>query len=264
MSAEELVHLEVAGGVATVTLDSPHNRNALSRRLLADLSDRLEAALAEPSARLVVLTGTGPVFCSGADLKEQREANAAGEPPGGGIGVAGVAAIALRIRNAEKPVVCRVNGHARAGGLGLLAACDIAVAVESATFAFSEVRIGVAPAIISVVTLPKLGPAKGMELMLTGEPFTAGEAVHFGLINAAVPAESLDAAVGDYVARLLKGAPRALAATKRLVHEVPGLDVGEAFERMSRLSAELFASAEALEGMTAYAEKREPGWAHGR
>jgi methylglutaconyl-CoA hydratase len=257
--AEEIVHLHVTGGVATITLDSPANRNALSRKLVAELAAHLEAALADSSARVLILTGTGTVFCSGADLKEQRESNAAGAA----TGVAGVAEILQRFWQAPKPVICRVNGHARAGGLGLVAACDISIAADTATFAFSEVRIGVAPAMISVVTLPRLGPVKGMELMLTGEPFTAREAAAYGLVNACVPPAELDSATADFVAKLLKGGPLAIATTKKLVREVPAMPVDEAFPAMARLSNELFGSPEALEGMSAFAERRDPRWMTG-
>jgi methylglutaconyl-CoA hydratase len=257
VSADELVRLEIAGGVATLTLDSPHNRNALSSRLLADLERHVRTAAAEGRARVIVLTGAGPVFCSGADLKEPRETRG-GE---GGPVPGGLVAIVTALWESPKPVVGRINGSARAGGLGLMCACDIAVAVETATFAFSEVRVGVAPATISVVTLPRLGPTRGLELFLTGDTFDAGTAVAYGLINAAVPADELDSAVGRYLGSLLRGAPNALAETKRLVREVPGLPMAEAFQRMASLSARLFASAEAREGMTAFAEKRPPSWA---
>lgn len=253
----ELVHLDLAGAVATVTLDSPSNRNALSRQLMADLDRHLTAALGDDRVRVIVLTGAGPVFCSGADLKEQRTANESGS---GQTGPGGLVPTLKAMWNSPKPVVGRINGPARAGGLGLVAACDIAVGVDGATFGFSEVRLGVVPAIISVVCLPKLGPTKGMELLLTGEPFDASEAARLGLINAAVPAEKLDEAVGGYVAQLLKGAPNALAECKRMVREVPTMPMDEAFDRMAVLSARLFASEEAREGMTAFAEKRSPRW----
>jgi len=254
----ELVHLAVERGVATITLDSPGNRNALSRRLLADLEGHIRAALADERARVLVLTATGPAFCSGADLKEQREPTAAG-PSARGSG--GLVSILTALRASPKPVIARVNGPARAGGLGLVCASDVAVAVDSATFAFSEVRIGVAPAIISVVALPRLGPARALELFLTGDAFDAPTAAAYGLINRAVPAGELDAAVGRYADSLIMGGPAALAETKRLVSEVPGLPIGEAFARMAELSARLFASDEARQGMAAFAEKRAPGWA---
>jgi len=256
MSAE-LVHLDVSGGIGTITLDSPANRNALSRQLFADLFRQVNAALADSGVRVLVLTGSGTVFCSGADLKEQREANVGGT---GQTGPGGLVELVMALWDSPKPVLARVNGHARAGGLGLLAACDIAVAIDTATFAFSEVRIGVAPAIIAVVTLPKLGLTNGLELMLTGDTFDAARAVQVGLLNAATAPGDFDTAVGRYTESLLKGGPTALAETKRLVREVPGLATEAAFARMAKLSGELFASLEAREGMTAFAEKRAPAW----
>jgi methylglutaconyl-CoA hydratase len=160
-----------------------------------------------------------------------------------------------------KPVIARVNGPTRAGGIGLVAACDIAVAVDSAAFAFSEVRIGVIPAIISVVVLPKLGQAKTRELFLTGDTFSATEAVQFGLLNAAVAADQLDEAVDRYSSSILKGSPAALDGCKRLVRDVPGMEIDAAFALTARWSAEFFTSEEAREGMTAFAEKRQARWA---
>ncbi len=253
----ELVHLEIAGGLATVTLDSPSNRNALSSVLLAGLEASLEAAIADPAARVILLTHTGPVFCSGADLKEQREPGTAGQ----GAGPGGLASILKRIWQSPKPVVARVGGPARAGGIGLIAASDIAVAADSASFAFSEVRLGLIPAMISVVVIPKIGITKAMELFLTGDIFDAQEAVRIGLLNATAPADSLDDTVRRYVASILKGAPGALAGCKRLVREVPGMGLEAALETTARWSAEFFASDEAREGMAAFAEKRPPRWA---
>jgi methylglutaconyl-CoA hydratase len=158
MMADELVHLAVAGGVGTITLDSPTNRNALSRQLVADLDRHLTTALADPAVRVIVLTGSGSVFCSGADLKERRTAEPA--PPPGRPG--GLAPILTAMWEGPKPIVGRINGAARAGGLGLVAACDIAVAAEPTTFALSEVRIGVIPATIAVVLVPKIGEARAM------------------------------------------------------------------------------------------------------
>ncbi|MCK9520281.1 MAG: enoyl-CoA hydratase-related protein [Dehalococcoidia bacterium] len=261
--SDELVHLEVRGGVATITLDSPTNRNALSHRLVADLERQLAAALTDDDARVIVLGATGPVFCAGADLKEQRAANEAGESTAtiSGRAGGGLPGILSTIYHSPKPVVARVQGPARAGGIGLLAACDIAVGVEGATFGFSEVRLGVAPAVISVVLLPRIGAAKARELFLTAAPFDASEAVRIGLLNAAVPADRLDATVGDYVDALRQGAPTALAASKELIHKVPAMAMDEAFAWTSELSARLFASVDAREGMQAFAEKRPPRWA---
>jgi methylglutaconyl-CoA hydratase len=255
--SEELVHLEVSGGVATVTLDSPSNRNALSRGLVHDLQQHLDAALADDRARLIVLTGAGPVFCSGADLKEGMGVS----EPGSRGGPGGLVGILKQIWNSPKPVIARVNGPTRAGGIGLVAACDIAVSVDSATFAFSEVRLGLIPAIISVVILPRMGINKTMELFLTGDTFSATDAVQFGLLNAAVPADHLDEGVGRFATSILKGSPGALSGCKRLVREVPGMDMDAAFEATAAWSAEFFTSEEAREGMTAFAQKRPPRWA---
>jgi len=253
---EELVHLDVSGGIATVTLDSPSNRNALSRALVAGLQGNLDAAIADEQTRLIVLTGAGPVFCSGADLKEGRTPE-----PGKGGGPGGLVDILKQIWDSPKPVIARVNGPTRAGGIGLVAACDIAVAVDNATFAFSEVRLGLIPAIISVVVLPKMGINKTMELFLTGDTFSAADAVQFGLLNATVPADKLDEGVARYSDSILKGSPGALAGCKRLVREVPGMDMDAAFEATAAWSAEFFTSEEAREGMLAFAEKRAPRWA---
>ena len=253
---EELVHLERANGVARITLDSPANRNALSRQLTAELDQHMTAAIIDPDVRVILLTATGTVFCSGADLKEQREANQAG----GQTGPTALAPILEAMWNAPKPVVGRINGAARAGGMGLVAACDIAIGVEDSSFAVNEVRIGVIPAIISVVLLRKLSMTVAMELFLTGEAFNGARAAEIGLLNAAVPATDLDAATERYLAALRMGAPGALGGAKRLVREVPGMEMHPAFEEMAARSAVHFASPEALEGMTAFAEKRPPSW----
>jgi methylglutaconyl-CoA hydratase len=237
-------------------LDSEANRNALSSQLMTELDERLAAAIGDAAVRVVVLTAAGTVFCSGADLKEQLSANQAGRLSG----PAGLVPILQRMWHSPKPIVGRINGAARAGGLGLLAACDVAVAAEGATFAVSEVRIGVIPAIISVVLLPKLGATKCMELFLSGEAIGASEAAGIGLVTASAPREDLEAAVGRYVEAILKGAPGALAGAKHLVREVPGMPMDEAFEAMVHRSAAFFAMEEAREGMAAFGEKRPPAW----
>ncbi|WP_327105110.1 enoyl-CoA hydratase-related protein [Nonomuraea glycinis] len=249
-----LVHRELADGIATITLDSPPNRNALSVRLLGDLADSLEQALAEPEARVIVLTGTGPVFCSGADLKEQR-----GDAPV----TASFPEVLSLIWESPKPVICRLNGTARAGGLGLVAACDFAIAPLTASFAFTEVRLGVAPAMISVPVLRRLQPRAAAEYLMTGEVFGAAKAVEIGLLTRAVPQEELDAAVAHYAGMLIKGGPEALAITKRLVRDLPAVPFEEGLRRMTELSAERFTSEEGQEGIAAFMAKRPPRWVPG-
>ncbi|MGE3284569.1 MAG: enoyl-CoA hydratase-related protein [Pseudonocardia sp.] len=254
MHTAELVHLDVADGIATITLDSPANRNALSRQLRGELLTHLDAALADDAARVVVLTHTGTVFCAGMDLKESRGAAAQDQ------GITEVPRILQTLLTSPKPVIARLSGPARAGGVGIVAACDIALAAQSATFAFSEVRIGVVPAVISVTVLPRLLPRAAHELYLTGETFDARRAAAIGLINAAVPTEELDAEVARYAGMLRLGAPGALAATKELLHSPPEGTLPERFATMLKLSARFFAGAEGQEGMRAFAEKRPPSW----
>ncbi len=251
---DELVHCEVAAGVATITLDSPANRNALSAQVRRELLAHLDTALDDDAARVVVLTHTGRVFCSGMDLKESRGAGAANQ------GVNEVPTILSRIWTAPKPVVARIAGPARAGGVGLVSACDIAVAADAATFAFSEVRIGVIPAVISVTVLPRLVARAAHELFLTGETFDAARAVAIGLINAAVSADRLDAEVARYVEMLRLGAPGALAATKAMLRTQRPAGMEAQFADMLSLSAQYFAAEEGQEGMRAFAEKRPPTW----
>jgi methylglutaconyl-CoA hydratase len=264
---DPLVRLEVADGVATVVLDSPHNRNALSRRLLSDLAGALDGATGHPDARVIVLTGAGTVFCSGADLKEQREANAAGgvaQPinaqPINAQPINDLPAILMTLWTCPQPVVCRLNGPARAGGVGLLASCDLVVAPAEVTFAFTEVRLGLVPAIITVPLLRRMAPQQLHRLLLTGEVFSAGRAHDIGLVDAVAAAGELDAEVARVVSMLLRGGPQALELTKRLVPEIRSLAPEEAFARLTKLSAERFASAEGREGMQAFAEKRDPAW----
>ena len=250
----ELVHLDMAAGIATITLDSPANRNALSRQLRAELSAHLDTAIADDSTRVIVLSHTGRVFCSGMDLKESRGAGAQDQ------GVNEFPAILQRIWTAPKPVLVRIAGPARAGGVGLVAACDVAVAAADATFAFSEVRIGVVPAVISVTVLPRLLPRAAHELFLTGETFDATTAARIGLINSAVPGFDLDTEVARYVDMLRRGAPGALAATKELLRSERPAALDDQFTEMLALSARFFAAPEAQEGMAAFAAKRSPSW----
>ncbi|HEY8371763.1 MAG TPA: enoyl-CoA hydratase family protein [Pseudonocardiaceae bacterium] len=250
----ELVHYGVERGVATITLDSPHNRNALSAQVRRELRDHLTTAAQDDEVRVVVLTHTGPVFCSGMDLKESRGASAQNQ------GVNEFPAILEQIWTHPKPVVARLAGPARAGGVGIVAACDIAVASREANFAFSEVRIGVVPAVISVTVLPRLLPRAAHELFLTGERFDAERAVAIGLINSAVDPAELDTEVRRYTDMLALGGPQALAATKAMLRRPRAATMAEDFADMLELSAKHFASEEGQEGIRAFAEKRPPRW----
>jgi methylglutaconyl-CoA hydratase len=252
----ELVHRGTERGVATITLDSPANRNALSAALLTQLRGHLADAIGDDAARVIVLDHTGPVFCAGMDLKEARS---------GVTGSQGenFPALLEQLWTSPKPVVARLAGPARAGGVGIVAACDVAVAAETATFAFSEVRIGVVPAMISVTVLPRLAPRQAHELFLTGETFDAHRAERIGLINRAVPADRLDDEVARYCGMLALGGPGALAATKELLAGARAAGLREDFARMRALSERHFAGEEGREGMRAFAEKRPARWVPG-
>ena len=253
-SGAELVRLEVSAGIATITLDSPANRNALSARLRRELLAHLRTAIADDAARVIVLTHTGTVFCAGMDLKESRGAGAEQQ------GVNEVPEILSTIWDSPTPVVARLAGPARAGGVGIVAACDVAVAARSATFAFSEVRIGVIPAVISVTVLPRLSARAAHELFLTGETFDATRAAAIGLLNSAVDDEGLDAEVARYAGMLRLGAPGALAGAKQMLRRTRPDSMSEDFAAMNALSARFFASAEGQEGIRAFGEKRRPSW----
>lgn len=243
----------VADGVATLTLDSDTNRNALSRRLIRELLAALHRALADESVRVLVLDHVGRVFCAGADLAETAAARHAGEVPAGDL-----PELLAALWDAPKPVVARIGGAARAGGLGLIAACDLAVAAENATFAFTEVRLGVIPAVISPPVLRRLPSRAAAELYLTGEVFDGRRAAALGLVTAAVPADELDATVRRYVAALVRGAPAALAGTKKLLHgDEP---IRAELDTLAARSAGYFLSDEGREGVAAFREKRAPSW----
>ncbi|MFD4571845.1 enoyl-CoA hydratase family protein [Streptomyces sp. NPDC058417] len=232
-------------GVETLSLDADATRNALSARLVAALATALTDCAQDPDVRAVVLTHSGSTFSAGADLKDPP-------PPDAFV------ALLRQIVELPRPVVARVTGHVRAGGLGLLAACDIAAATATASFAFTEVRIGVAPAVISLPLLPRTDPRALSRYYLTGERFDAAEAARIGLLTTA--AADVDSALAPVLDGLRRSAPEGLAETKRLLTA----RVLEAFERdadhLTALSARLFSSPQAREGMTAFLERRDPAW----
>ncbi|WP_320066646.1 enoyl-CoA hydratase-related protein [Micromonospora sp. RTGN7] len=254
-SSDALVRVTTAHGVTTLTLNSPHNRNALSTPLMTELLAGLSAAVADDAVRVVVLDHTGPVFCSGADLKETAAAYASGSVPAGMLGD-----VLAAVWECPKPVVARVAGPARAGGLGLIAAADLALCAQEATFAFTEVRIGVIPAVISATVLPRLAPRAAAELYLTGDTFDGRRAAEIGLVTAAVPADGLDAAVERVCASLVRGAPRALAGAKGLLRRSPAADLRAEIAELAALSTGYFLSDEGREGVLAFREKRDASW----
>ncbi|MGW4318089.1 enoyl-CoA hydratase family protein [Streptomyces sp. NPDC004684] len=240
-----LVGRDRARGIATLSLDSAATRNALSAALVGELADALAECGKDGEVRAVVLTHSGTTFCAGADLRDPPDPDA-------------LVALLRQIVALPKPVVARVTGHVRAGGLGLLAACDITAAATTATFAFTEVRIGVAPAVISMTVLPRADPRAVARHYLTGERFDAAEAVRVGLLTAA--GDDVDAVLAPVLDGLRKASPQGLAETKRLLTAKVLETIDREAADLTALSARLFSSDQAREGMTAFLERRDAAW----
>jgi enoyl-CoA hydratase len=253
---DEVVHYAVDRAIATVTLDSPANRNALSTRLVGQLSGHLAAAAADEGVRAVVLTHTGTVFCAGADLKEQASEG------GPEQGTKRMLALLRAIVELPKPVIARVDGAVRAGGLGIVGACDIAIASSKASFAFTEVRLGLAPAIISLTTLGRMSERAASRYYLTGETFGAPAAAACGLLTtAAEDTAALDAQLAAMTDALRACSPQGLAETKPLTTRSALAAFAGHADEVQALSARLFGSEQAREGMLSFLEKRPPRWA---
>jgi methylglutaconyl-CoA hydratase len=238
-------------GAAVLKLDSPANRNALSRGLVAAFDRHLSDAVADPAVRVVALTATGGTFCAGADLTDP--------PVQEGPGSFGD--LLERLWGCPKPVVAAVQGHARAGGLGLVAAADIAIASDASTFAFTETRLGLVPAIISVLCLRKMPAPAAHRYLLTGEQFGPAEAQAAGLLWDVVPQAGLEAALDDVIARFRGCEPEALRVTKDLLRRMATMGVADGFEYARGVSRSFFGSEAAAEGIAAFREKRPPRWA---
>lgn len=245
----ELVHYEATEGIATITLDSPHNRNALSRQLVTELAGHLETAATDDGARVVVLRSADRVFCSGADLAEASQ--------GGVAGAAGLVDVLRSILTHPKPVVTRIVGPVRAGGLGIVGASDLVICGDDVTFALTESRLGLAPAMISLTLLPRMTSRAAADTFLTGRTFDATEAAEMGLVTRSVAADQVDAAVADACAELLKAHPQGLRETKKVLSRDIVAYLDENAAEMGELSARLFASDEAREAMTAFLTKKK-------
>lgn len=254
MTELEATQYEVIDGAAWIRLNRPEARNALSAVLVNELFDHIQRANEQDEVRCLVITGNGSAFCSGADLKSPP-----GQITGGGQSIAYHEVLAAMLES-PKPVIVAVNGAAFAGGLGMIGAADIAVAVGDAQFSFSEVRIGVIPAMISVVCLRKLGTHHAMKLFLTGERFTGQQAVDMGFVHRAVSADELEAAVNEEVDMIRLGGPIAVQECKKLIRRISEVSIEQGFAETGEWSRRLFESDEGLEGMAAFREKRKPRW----
>lgn len=244
------------GGVATITLDSPHNRNALSRQLVRELHGALSAAAEDDAVRCVVLTHTGGTFCAGADLSEGSTGDAARERSDE------LVELLRGIVSHPKPVIGRIDGHVRAGGMGLVGACDLVVASKAASFALTEARLGLAASVISLTVLPRLQPRSASRYFLTGSTFDVEEAARIGLVTSAVgTTDDLTTTVEELTADLSRCSPQGLRETKALITHDLLAHLDEHRDRVADQSTRLFASPEAREGMAAFLGRRPPEWA---
>jgi len=246
----ELVHYDVTDALATITLDSQHNRNALSRQLVSELFGHLEAAEADESVRVVLIRAGGKVFCSGADLSEATS-------DGMEEGARRIVELQRLVCTMSKPVVTRLHGAVRAGGIGIVAASDIAIASEDATFALTEVKLGLAAAIISLTVHHRMNPRAAALTTLGGEVFGGADAAAYGLVTKAVPADALDTEVQKVCASLATGAPQGLRESKRILNRDLVTRIDAHGDEMAALSAQLFASDEARAAMTAFLNRKK-------
>lgn len=247
----ELVHLESSNHIAYITLDSPHNRNALSAQLVAELLGHLATASHQDDVRAVVIRSADRVFCSGADLREALDGAVAD-------GAAAMVRLQRAIVAAPKPVVVRLAGPVRAGGLGIVAAADLVLAAESVTFALTEVRLAVAPVVISLSLIPRLGARAAADVFLTGRSFDARHAAQIGLVTRAVPDAELDQRLNEVLDDLRRGFPQGLRETKKLLSADVLARIDRDGDRVARQSAELFESDEATEAIAALLNRTNP------
>lgn len=254
---------EQDGAILALTLNRPTKRNALNAELVSALRDALEAAAADDTVRVVVLTGAGTVFSAGADLAALERLQTA-TPEENLADSRHLAGLFRQLYLHPKPVIAKVNGHAIAGGCGLAAVCDVSVVADGAKLGFTEVRIGFVPAIVSVFVLRKLGEAAARDLLLRGHLVEAAEAVRVGLVTQVVPPEALDATV-DALAREIatETSPTAVALTKRLLAGVPGMGLEEALEHTTQLNALARGTADCRAGIDAFLRKTPPPWKAG-
>ena len=247
--------LSRVGAVTTLTMNRPEMRNAIGPSLIAQLTQSF-AALAADDSRVLVLTGAGGAFSAGADVEWMRASRDLSEQQNVADANA-AAALFSSIDSCPKPVIARVNGHALGGGAGLVACADVAIAVDTATFGFTEARLGLIPAMISPYVLRAIGPRRARELFVTGRRFGATEALEIGLVHRVVTAEELDAAVTSAAAEIVRCGPVAIAESKRLVRDAT---VSLAMPDLAERIAAVRSSPEGQEGLTAFLEKRDPAW----
>jgi len=253
------LRLERDAAVTRVILNRPEVRNAFDDVLIEELTRAFRAVAADPEARVVVVSGDGPSFCAGADVAWMRKAGTYSRKKNE-ADARRMARMLRAIDLCPRPVVARVHGHAIGGGVGLIAAADVAIAAEGTVFSLAEVKLGILPSVISPYVLRAIGPRQARDLFLTGDRFDAAHALRIGLVHRVVAAGELDAACQSKIDSLLTSGPQAVSVAKRLIEQVSGKNPDQAMPLTVRTIAQRRASAEAKEGLTAYLEKRAPSW----
>jgi len=252
--------VNVASHIATVTLNRPDVRNAFNETVIAELTGAFRALGDMDGVRAIVLAGNGPAFCAGADLNWMKKMAGYSEDENRADALT-LAQMLHTIWSCPRPVIARIQGDTYAGGVGLVAACDIAVAAEHAHFCLSEARLGLLPATISPYVIRAMGEQASRRYFITAERFDAAEALRLGFVHTVVPAEALDAKIGEIAAALVANSPNAVRESKRLVQEVAGrvIDNDLLADTADRI-AKIRASAEGKEGVRSFLEKRSPSW----
>ena len=258
----ETILVSQKDSVARITLNRPKVHNAFNEAMVAELQRAFADASQEKGIRVVVITGKGRSFCAGADLNWMRRVKDYSFQDNLQESKQ-LAELMYTIYSLPLPTIARVNGAAIGGGAGLVAACDLVIAAQTAKFSLSEVKLGLVPAVISPYVLRRVGESACREFFLTGERLTAEKAMRFGLVNEVVPPERLDRAVEERVSQLLTSGPRALHTCKEILRQVPGMSFQEAKAYTAEIIASLRISQEGQEGMSAFLEKRKPNWSKG-
>lgn len=253
------IQIDRTDGVLTVTLNRPEVRNAFNEGMIEELIRCFVAASQDGEIQVIILTGAGSSFCAGADLNWMKKMACYSEEENY-ADAQQLDCMFYTIDTCPKPVVAKVNGAALGGGIGLVAVSDLSLASMDAKFGFTEIRLGLVPAVISPYVVHKIGLSYVRELFLTGERFSACRAKEIGLVHRVVGAESLDDQVAQCVAEILKSGPNAQAACKAWIHILAESDLEEAREQSTRLIAKLRVSPEGQEGIRAFLEKRKPAW----
>jgi methylglutaconyl-CoA hydratase len=255
----ETILYGVDGGVATITMNRPEKRNAISTQMIEELLAALNEAQSDVSVRVVILTGAGKAFCAGMDLDALHAI--AKQTPEENLGDSRLMARMFhRLYSFPKPVIAAVNGAAIAGGCGLATFTDITVAVPEAKFGYTEVRIGFIPALVSVLLRRQIGEKRSRELLLTGRTFDAAEAYRLGLVTEIVPAEQLTERANGYAQTMLAASPTSLEHTKRLLLHYDEREIREEIELATQANAKIRATADFQEGLSSFLEKRTPNW----